>query len=108
MAAGESLCGSRHGDWHSLQSRFQWPATRRHRVLPVHGEQPPPLEFGPRLSVPREIATQSDFFNEFPAQSIVFEGTRAVGVKHLPPQGRRIASAAKEIVVSGGGFGSPQ
>jgi choline dehydrogenase len=41
-------------------------------------------------------------------QRLIFEGTRAVGVEYLTRQGLHTARAAKEIVVSGGTFGSPQ
>jgi choline dehydrogenase len=42
------------------------------------------------------------------AQRLIFEGTRAVGVEYRTRQGLHTARAAKEIVVSGGTFGSPQ
>jgi choline dehydrogenase len=42
------------------------------------------------------------------AQRLIFAGSRAVGVEYRTAQGLRTARAAKEIVVSGGAFGSPQ
>ena len=41
------------------------------------------------------------------ATRILFEGNRAVGVEFRTPQGTKTARAAKDIVVSGGAFGSP-
>jgi choline dehydrogenase len=42
------------------------------------------------------------------ATRILFEGTRAVGVEYETPAGRKTARARREIVVSGGVYGSPQ
>jgi len=39
---------------------------------------------------------------------LLFEGTRAVGVEYRTPAGPATARAGREIVVSGGAFGSPQ
>ncbi len=41
------------------------------------------------------------------ATRVLFEGTRAVGVEYRTPQGIKTARAARDIVVSGGAFGSP-
>src|SRR5262249_55870045 len=42
------------------------------------------------------------------ATRILFEGARAVGVEYRTPHGLKTARARGEIVVSGGGYGSPQ
>jgi len=42
------------------------------------------------------------------ATRIFFDGTRAVGVEYHTPQGLKTARARREIVVSGGVYGSPQ
>lgn len=42
------------------------------------------------------------------ATRVVFEGTRAVAVEYQSPAGRQTARARREIVVSGGAYGSPQ
>ncbi|HZT89033.1 MAG TPA: GMC family oxidoreductase N-terminal domain-containing protein [Stellaceae bacterium] len=42
------------------------------------------------------------------ATRILFEGARAVGVEYHTPGGRRTARARREIIVSGGVYGSPQ
>ena len=42
------------------------------------------------------------------ATRILFDGTRAVGVEYDTPQGLKTARARREIVVSGGVYGSPQ
>src|SRR5579862_8834926 len=42
------------------------------------------------------------------ATRILFEGGRAVGVEYQTPQGPRTAFARREIIVSGGVYGSPQ
>jgi choline dehydrogenase len=42
------------------------------------------------------------------ATRILFENGRAVGVEYHTPEGRKIARARAEIVVSGGVYGSPQ
>jgi choline dehydrogenase len=42
------------------------------------------------------------------ATRILFEGTRAVGVEYRTPSGLKTARARREIIVSGGVYGSPQ
>jgi len=42
------------------------------------------------------------------ATRILFDNARAIGVEYHTAQGRRVAHARKEIVVSGGAYGSPQ
>ena len=42
------------------------------------------------------------------ATRVLFEGTRAVGVEYQTPSGLKTARAKREIVVSGGVYGSPQ
>jgi choline dehydrogenase len=42
------------------------------------------------------------------ASRILFEGTKAVGVEFHTPQGMRTARASREVIVSGGAYGSPQ
>jgi len=42
------------------------------------------------------------------ATRIVIENNRAVGIEYQSPRGREIARANREIVVSGGAYGSPQ
>ena len=42
------------------------------------------------------------------ATRLLFEGTRAVGVEYRTPAGLATARAGREIIVSGGAFGSPQ
>ncbi|HEY1935193.1 MAG TPA: GMC family oxidoreductase N-terminal domain-containing protein [Acetobacteraceae bacterium] len=42
------------------------------------------------------------------ATRVVIENGRATGVEYQTPQGRRIAHARGEIIVSGGAYGSPQ
>jgi choline dehydrogenase len=42
------------------------------------------------------------------ATRVLFEGTRAIGVEYHTPAGPKIARATREIVVSGGVYGSPQ
>jgi choline dehydrogenase len=42
------------------------------------------------------------------ATALLFEGARAVGVQYQTPAGRKIARARREIVISGGVYGSPQ
>lgn len=42
------------------------------------------------------------------ATRILFEGTRAVGIEYQGAAGRRRARARREIIVSGGTYGSPQ
>jgi len=39
---------------------------------------------------------------------VLIEGTRAVGVEYRTPAGMQQARAAREVIVSGGAFGSPQ
>ena len=42
------------------------------------------------------------------ATRVLFEGKRAVGVEFLTPKGLEIARAGREVIVSGGAYGSPQ
>lgn len=42
------------------------------------------------------------------ATRILFEGTRAVGIEYVGASGRRQARASREVIVSGGAYGSPQ
>ena len=42
------------------------------------------------------------------ATRVLVEGGRAVGVEYAGPEGRRIAHARAEVIVSGGAYGSPQ
>jgi choline dehydrogenase len=42
------------------------------------------------------------------ATRVLFEGKRAVGVEFLTPRGLETARAGREVIVSGGAFGSPQ
>ena len=42
------------------------------------------------------------------AARVLIEGTRAVGVEYRTPAGMQQARAAREVIVSGGAFGSPQ
>ncbi|MBK1658883.1 GMC family oxidoreductase [Paracraurococcus ruber] len=42
------------------------------------------------------------------ATRVVVEAGRATGVEYQGPQGRRVARARREVVVSGGAYGSPQ
>jgi choline dehydrogenase len=45
---------------------------------------------------------------EAQATRILFDGVRAIGVEYQTPQGRKVAHARGEIIVSGGVYGSPQ
>ena len=42
------------------------------------------------------------------ATRVLFEGKRAVGVEYRTPAGMRVARAGREVIVSGGAYGSPQ
>lgn len=42
------------------------------------------------------------------ATKILFEGARAVGVEFRTPKGPEVARAGREVIVSGGAYGSPQ
>jgi len=42
------------------------------------------------------------------ATRVLFEGKRAVGVEYRTPRGLRQARAGREVIVSGGAYGSPQ
>ena len=42
------------------------------------------------------------------ATRVLFEGSRATGVAFDTPQGRQAARAGREVIVSGGAYGSPQ
>jgi choline dehydrogenase len=42
------------------------------------------------------------------AMRVLFEGKRAVGVEYQTPRGLRQARAGREVIVSGGAYGSPQ
>jgi len=42
------------------------------------------------------------------ATRVLFEGKRAVGVEYQTPRGLRTARAGREVIVSGGAYGSPQ
>ena len=42
------------------------------------------------------------------ATRVLFEGKRAVGVEYLTPRGLRVARVGREVIVSGGAYGSPQ
>ena len=42
------------------------------------------------------------------ATRVLFEGKRAVGVEFLTPRGLETARAGREVIVSGGAYGSPQ
>jgi choline dehydrogenase len=42
------------------------------------------------------------------ATRVLFEGRRAIGVEYLTPRGLQTARAAREVVVAGGTYGSPQ
>ena len=42
------------------------------------------------------------------ATRVLFEGKRAVGVEFLTPKGLETARAGREVIVSGGAYGSPQ
>lgn len=42
------------------------------------------------------------------ATRILFDGTRAVGIEYQSSMGRRRARARREVIVSGGAYGSPQ
>ena len=42
------------------------------------------------------------------ATRILFEGKRAIGVEYQAADGRRVAHARAEVIVSGGAYGSPQ
>jgi choline dehydrogenase len=42
------------------------------------------------------------------ATRVLFEGSRATGVAFDTPRGRQVARAGREVIVSGGAYGSPQ
>jgi choline dehydrogenase len=42
------------------------------------------------------------------ATRVLFEGTKAIGVEFRTPRGLEVAHAGREVVVSGGAYGSPQ
>jgi choline dehydrogenase len=42
------------------------------------------------------------------ATRVLFENNRAVGVEFATPRGQEIARASREVIVSGGAYGSPQ
>jgi choline dehydrogenase len=42
------------------------------------------------------------------ATRVLFEGTKATGVEFRTPRGTEVAHAAREVIVSGGAYGSPQ
>ena len=42
------------------------------------------------------------------ATRVLIEGNRAVGIEYQSPTGRRTARAHREVIVSGGAYGSPQ
>ena len=42
------------------------------------------------------------------ATRVLFQGTRATGVEYRTPAGPQVAQAGREVIVSGGAYGSPQ
>ena len=102
IAAAEQ-CGYR------AQSGFQRRRAGRLRLLPAHHAQRAAL-LGRRsaISSPRGGAPNLKVVSQALATRVLFEGRRATGVEYLQGDTKHTRAHAREVILSGGTFNSPQ
>ena len=93
---------------HPGQSRLQRPDPGRRGLLPDHHQPGAALVERARLSARCEEAQGFPIATSAHATRVLIENGRAVGVEYRTPDGLQTARANREVIVSGGVYGSPQ